>query len=380
MNESAAKSLRGAPAQQIDISAFEERLRGPQPRSPDADPLVELATLVNSAEDPFRDLFAPQGAEPAHDYAPPPARPARPVPAARPPAPLPYGARPPAPAYAPPVAADPRVADPDDAAAMLRTYADKMRQPAASAPAQDFGADEFYGIPSLAARPGSPAPAPAAYSREPDPRDAAPADNAPAAIPTSGYASAAPPHHAPPSPPALRGSLPPLPEANASQEFVRQEYLPEENDPVDEFERSIAQLVASRTASVAPAHWDHAPAAPSGAALQAPAPGQWQDEWREAVPGEQAEYAQAAGWPNETEASARPAVPPEWLDDAGVPPPPPAAMGQSGRRSRKAVYLAGAGMAVFVVGIAAALGIRPSGSTGGSVPTITAATDKLKVK
>lgn len=57
MSESAARDMRNqGPA--IDLEEFERRLRAPEPTRRGEDPMAELARLVGSANDPFRDVFA----------------------------------------------------------------------------------------------------------------------------------------------------------------------------------------------------------------------------------------------------------------------------------------------------------------------------------
>ena len=56
MSESVARDMRDQrPA--IDLEEFERRLRAPDPQRRGEDPLVELARLVGSANDPFRNMF-----------------------------------------------------------------------------------------------------------------------------------------------------------------------------------------------------------------------------------------------------------------------------------------------------------------------------------
>ncbi len=59
MSESAARNMRDQ-RPSIDLEEFERRLRAPDPQRRSEDPLAELARLVGSANDPFKDLFAPK--------------------------------------------------------------------------------------------------------------------------------------------------------------------------------------------------------------------------------------------------------------------------------------------------------------------------------
>ena len=57
MSESAARDMRNhGPA--IDLEEFERRLRAPEPSRRSDDPLAELARLVGSTNDPFKNMFA----------------------------------------------------------------------------------------------------------------------------------------------------------------------------------------------------------------------------------------------------------------------------------------------------------------------------------
>jgi len=361
MNESAAKSLRGETSEPFDIEEFEQRMRGSQPRPPGHDPLVELTQLVNSAEDPFRDLFAdPAAARALSSVAPPP-----PAPAAPPPA-------------------DSFAGYPDQAPEMLRSVADQMRAPSAAvqvpaAVAED--ADAYYQPDQGLAqnfqqqpvtepvRPAAPAPVTA-----PEPVEAA-----------APQMSAEDQHFAAP---ALRGSM-----------------APADPDPIDEFERSIVQLVAARNAGQMQQDYQApvtAPAVPppppmpsaSETPLRVPPPPfpaqtqaqDWQadayqaDPYQNHVSGDQAGFDASGAYRDDGQASARPAIPPEWLGDADAPHPAAYADGARGGRSRKPMYYMGGALAVMVLGIGATLAMRSNGPGDGKVPTITASSDSFKVK
>lgn len=307
MNESAAKAISAGRSQAIDMDDFERRLRSEHPRAPEPDPLAELATLVNSAEDPFRELFA----EPR-------------APGVQP--------NPPDQGYHQGEA---------DAAALLRSYAEQMRTPQALPPQHDYAAEPGQSV-------------------------------------------------------ALRGTLPADPAS----------------DPMDEFERSVAQLVAARNGQYPAAA--EAIAAPVGYQenyYQSPeqpySDAGYENEYAsgQVAPGTGYEGEQAEGYaadryvPAEAEnghrmavaaggamtglpvqPAQRPAAPPARLGDAEAPPPPPhVADAAPGARSRKPVYLAGAAMAVMVVGIGATLALR-SAPGNGEIPTILASKVQIKVK
>ncbi len=365
MNESAAKSFAARGSQAIDLNEFEQRLRGDQPRPPGHDPLAELATLVNSAEDPFRDLFAEPSRAPVAagtavaPLAPPPQR-RRPV-------------------VPPSHLGDDQWAQPTQPPDMLREYAQKMRAPAVPVQAGEIPSeDDFYGIPSInATAPRAPAAPVAPLAHAPEPAAAfAPPPQAPSlpVVPARSrvplpdlppQTRAAPVAAAAPSAPALRGTLPPA------------------SDPLDEFERSVADLVAARgQASLAPAASDTSDYAYDDVAEAQAYHGQEQAD----------QYAGHQQWHEEpvappplrgltAEPARRPAAPPEWAGDADVPPPPPYAdYASEDRRSRKPVFLMGGALAVLIAGIGVTLAMRDGGTRKGGVPTITASNEKLKVK
>lgn len=399
MNESAAKSLRGSSSQAIDMEEFESRLRGSQPRPPGHDPLAELATLVNSAEDPFADLFAdhqgtsnvPPGAVyPTAGYAPAPT-PVAPPPApatVRPPAPVAAVPAPVAPAPSAPAAssaadyydsvADPVESYPEQAPAMLRSVADQMRSPGgASLPPVPVAAPPVSAAESHAA---SEPYAPVQYAES---------DDAPS--PEAAPASYAP---QPPNDALLHAS-----QALEAAPALAEPAVLAAGDPVDEFEQSIAQLIAARTGA---GDYSEAPAAQSDSAAPAfpvAVPAGYADQHAGALavpenaypqdyapgvseapaisPGHEQGYSDTYNEPDPQ--NVRPAIPPEWLGENEVP-PPPAGYGEPPKRSRKSLYLTGSALAVLVVGIGGALALRDSGGAGGTIPTITASADKMKIK
>lgn len=378
MIESAAKSFAARGGQAIDLNEFEQRLRGEAPRPPGHDPLAELATLVNSAEDPFRDLFA----EPV--AAPEPAVSRASAPPSAPPVP-----QPPRPMVPPSHLGDEQWQQPAPQPDVLREYAHKMRAPASPVQIEDMAAaDDFYGIePVAVAAPGRPAVRP----------------SPPLAPELEQLANLMP---SPASVPAVR-PRPPLPELPrqtsatplASPAPALRGALPPPADPLDEFERSVADLVAARgQASLAPAISDSAYAAQhqAGHADYQPAD-YFPHELPHEVPddGYGRDISPAGGYADAdpyvpvgvaprgltAEPVRRPAVPPQWTGDAAVPPPPPdaEAHGADGR-SRKPMYLMGGALAVLVAGIGVTLAMRDGGPGKRGIPTITAANDKLKVK
>jgi len=386
MDESVARTVQGADTQSFDMADFEARMRGSQPRLPGPDPLVGLADLSNEAgqaDDPFAALFADPAAaralsgSPAGQNSPataavsrPPAptayHPAEPVqqysggayeelsasqisePAAarRPPAPAAEGVgvdEAAYPALEPPVsAADEGIAPqyPDEAPDMLRSVAAQMREP---------------GVPAIAGQ------SPGEYYQQ----DLQPAYDAPAQIGASAGGL------------ALRGAA-----------------VPQAYDPVDEFERSVAALVAERTAAngyaIESQTADFAaavPAVPAAAEVHGSHDFEPQQDYG-SLPAEE-EYASGSHEPK------APAAPPAWPEDFGMQPSdglhpadPDAAGGRSAamgpatepRRSRKTLYLTSSAVVVLLAGIGASFALWGSGETGGKVPVITASGAVLKVK
>ncbi|MCC2098713.1 MAG: SPOR domain-containing protein [Hyphomicrobiales bacterium] len=366
MNESAAKSLKGAQSEPFDIEQFEQRLRGTQPRPPGHDPLVELAQLVNSAEDPFRDLFADPAVAQALSQG------AAQAPVQQAAAPVP-----------PPAPAEPVADYPDFATEMLRSVADQMRSPPSATqniasqpkapafappqpvyPAGGNLADQHFQHPSAAGHQPQPV-RPVA----PPPVAAGDADEFAGALGLPREPSYAAP--------ALRGSI-----------------APEVADPVDEFEQSIVQLVAARTANPAvagqvPPPSPYPPQPPQAAPLPpvaAPDASALVQDWQqnahpEAAYDHQPPYDPALAYSDAPNVGVRPATPPDWLNDAHT--PHPAAYGDHAAgngRSRKPMYYMGGAIAVMVLGIGATLAMRSSGPAAGDIPTITAATKDIKVK
>ena len=361
MNESAAKSLRGETSEPFDIEEFEQRMRGSQPRPPGHDPLVELTQLVNSAEDPFRDLFADPAAARALSSVTqtPPSAPAAPAPA------------------------DSFSDYPDQAPEMLRSVADQMRAP--SSPVQ---------VPPAVTEAAEPAYQPEQglaqnFHEEPVREPVRPAAPAPVMAPEPFEATApqmnAEEHFAAP---ALRGSM-----------------APADPDPIDEFERSIVQLVAARNAGQVPQDYQApvtapvSPPPPPPAVSQTPLrvpppppfPVQTQDQDWQAEPlqaesyqnqayEDQTAFDKSGAYSDEAPSSVRPAIPPDWLGDADAPHPAAYGDGPRGSRSRKPMYYMGGALAVMVLGIGATLAMRTTGPGDGKIPTITASGDSIKVK